>query len=126
MKKQLLILAFVLTGCGGNTGHTFLDEQSPQEIRAVLIEGKTTREDIRSKFGEPKDIDFDTNNCEIWKYEFVRMKAKGINYVPVANLFVSGTNNTTKRLKIVFNPQGILTRYAMTNNEDETKVGAFQ
>jgi hypothetical protein len=122
----VLALSLILIGCAGKTGHSFLEEKSPQEIQAVLVEGKTTREETKSKFGEPKDIDFDTNNCEIWKYEFIRSEAKGVNYVPIANLFVSGTNDTTKRLKIVFNQQGILTRYAMTNSAGETKVGAFQ
>lgn len=125
---RMLSIAFTITliGCAGKTGHTFLEEQSPQNIQAVLVEGKTTTEEVREKFGEPKDIDFDTNHCEIWKYEFVRSEAKGVNFVPIANLFYHGTNDTTKRLKIIFNQQGILMRYAMSSSNGETKIGAFQ
>lgn len=126
--SQILCVVSValLVGCAGKTGHTFLEEKSPQEIQAVLVEGKTTKEDVRSKFGEPNDIDFDTNHCEIWKYEFIRSESKGVNFVPIANLFYRGTNDTTKRLKLIFNQQGVLVRHAMSSSNGETKLGAFQ
>lgn len=131
MKKKFniicaLMMSFILMGCAGKTGHAFLEEKSPEEIKAILVEGVATKEDIRSKLGEPNDIDFDTNNCEIWKYEFKRSELSGISYVPIANWFSSGTNDTIKRLKVMFNQQGILTRYAMANSNGETKHGAFQ
>jgi len=98
MNKQLLTLsalgcAIFLSGCAGKTGHKFLEEKSPQEIQGCLIKGKTTKEEVRSTFGEPCDIDFDINHNETWKYEFKRSEAKGINYVPFANLFMSGTDD---------------------------------
>lgn len=120
------ILGLFLTGCAATTGHTFLENMSQQEISARLIAHKTTKEQVRSSFGDPEELDFQDNGKEEWLYSYKRVDAKGVNYVPVVNSFYRGTNDTTKKLRILFDLEGRVEKYSFSNSKGETKMGLFQ
>ena len=62
----------------------------------------TTKAQVKEKYGDPEDIDFGVDGTETWLYKFIRSDAKGVNYVPIANLFYQGTNNTIKKTENCF------------------------
>lgn len=121
-----ILLTLTLLGCAGKTGHTFLEEISPTDISQALVPCQTTREEVREKFGDPEEIDFDPSGREKWVYRFVRSEAKGVNYVPIVSSFYSGTNDTKKQLIILFDTTGRVTKHAFSTSRGETKLGAFQ
>lgn len=128
MKKVLVLLCTImsvnmLAGCGAKSGHSFLEKMTHQQAASYLIKGKTTREQVRSYFGDPEDIDYFPGGNEIWVYKFKRSVEKGSNYIPIIGAFTAGTNDTTKKLKIIFDKNGRVATYSMSQAKGETKVG---
>lgn len=129
MKNFCLILVLatpLLAGCAAKTGNQFLEKTSNEEISTKIIAHKTTKAEIKNLYGDPEDFDLLGDGKELWTYKFTRSEAKGINYVPYASLFYRGTNDSTRRLKILFNKEGIVENHTFSTSKGETKVGAFQ
>lgn len=128
MKKtiSMTILTLALAGCAGKTGHQFLEKLTPAEASQKLIKGQTTKDQVLSHFGEPKDIDLRDDGSEVWLYEFKRSEAKAVNFMPVVGDFYHGTNDTGKKLKIMFDKNCRVKSYAFSNAQGETKKGLFQ
>ena len=84
-----------------------------------------TESNIKELLGEPQKVDFLANGLEKWEYSHLRKAAKAVNYVPVANWFVGGTNDTTKTLVILFEGD-VVKNYTTAVAEGETKAGLFQ
>lgn len=127
MKIFVPLLFIALAGCTAvKTGNEKLGELKKSEISEIIIKGKTTKADIQAVFGDPDKTDFDNNSLEKWTYNHIRKQAKGINYVPVVNWFVSGTNDTTRSLVIVFNEDNTVKNYINSDAAGETKGGLFQ
>lgn len=129
--KNLLSITFatamtLLSGCAAKTGHGFLEEMSQEAISRDLIVSQTTKNQVKEKFGDPAEVDFDIEGKEKWVYLFTRAEAKGINFVPFVNAFYRGTNDTIKRLTIIFDTNGKVLRHAFSNSQQETHMGAFQ
>lgn len=115
------------TGCTAvKTGNEKLGELDKKSVEQIIVKDYTTKADIKSIFGDPDTTDFDNNSLEKWTYLHVRKASKGINYVPIVNMFVSGTNDTTKSLVIVFNDNGTVKNYINSDAKGETKGGLFQ
>lgn len=121
-----IFIASTLGGCAAKTGHSFLEEATQEDISKDLIVGQTTKTQVKRKFGDPLEIDFDAQGREKWTYAFLRADAKGVNYIPIINIFCNGTNDTIKRLTIIFDSQETLIKYAFNNSNHETKRGIFQ
>lgn len=129
MKKLCLILCLatpLLAGCAAKSGNQFLEKTSDAEIASKLIVHKTTKAEVKNHFGDPEDFDLLSDGKELWTYKFTRSEAKGINYVPYASLFYRGTNDSTRRLKVLFNKDGIVENHTFSHSKGETKMGAFQ
>jgi hypothetical protein len=123
---NICILGLLLAGCAITRGHTFLGNMSQQEISAKLVAHKTTKEDVRSNFGDPEEVNFQESGKEGWLYSYKRSAAKGVNYIPLANSFYNGTDDTTKNLRILFDLQGYVEKYSFSSSKGETQWGMFQ
>jgi len=124
MKKSLLITLclLLLTGCA-STGNQQLGKQTNVSLNEKITNGKTTRNQIEALLGQPDNIDFSESNNEKWTYVYQKSKSKIINFIPVANMINSGTNDQKKRLVIVFNQKGIVQRHALSESNGQTNVG---
>lgn len=97
-----LSLALNFTGCAVKTGNEKLAEVNDNSVEALVVNGKTTKSEVKINLGEPTAIDFLSNGLEKWEYKHSLRVEKGINYVPVVNWFVKGTNDTNKTLVLLF------------------------
>jgi len=122
----LTLSVLLFSGCAAKTGHTFLEKMSQEEISTKLIHGKTTKVEVIKMFGDPEDVDLRDDGREVWVYKFIRSSAKGVNFVPIANSFYAGTNDNIKRLKISFDTNSVVDKFAFSNAKGETKAGLFQ
>ena len=108
MRKTVLVgMSVVLatslfTGCAVKTGNDKLQSVTEQNIDSFIVNGVSTKKDVQSKLGGATSVDFMQNGLEKWTYLHTLKVEKGINYVPVANWFVRGTNDTKKSLVILF------------------------
>jgi len=122
----VLAAALLISGCAGKTGNEQLGKMEKSEINQKIEKGKTTKQDIKDMLGDPDKTDFDNNGHEKWTYVHVRKDLKLVNYVPVANWFVGGTNDTTKSVVVLFHDDGVVKNYIVSDAKGETKAGLFQ
>jgi outer membrane protein assembly factor BamE (lipoprotein component of BamABCDE complex) len=130
MKNILMVSALVstllFTGCAVKSGNEVLGKMDKEQINNQIIKGKSTKVDVKAMLGDPDKTDFDNNSLEKWTYIHVRKDVKAVNYIPVANWFVGGTNDTTKSLVVLFDDNGIVKNYINSDAKGETKGGLFQ
>ena len=118
-----LVLGTVLfTGCAVKTGNDRIENVTQDNILNMIEDGKSTKSEVRSKLGEPTNIDFMENGLEKWEYNHTRKVDKGINYVPVVNWFVKGTDDTKKTLLVLFEGN-IVKTHSFSSSEGETMGG---
>ena len=118
-----LVLGTVLfTGCAVKTGNDRIENVTQDNILNMIKDGKSTKADVRKAFGEPRNIGFMDNGLEKWEYHHSRSVQKGVNYVPVVNLFVKGTDDTKKTLIVLFDGNVVKT-HSFSSSEGETMGG---
>jgi len=125
MVKQFSLVAILcsifLSGCvsSGNKSVATLTEQ---QLSEQLIKGHTTKQQVKNLYGDPKDIET-MGDKERWLYEFTKKTPKASGFVPVVGLFMSGTNDETKTLKVYFDDKGYVSRHLFSSKTSETKLG---
>ena len=118
-----LVLGTVLfTGCAVKTGNDRIENVTQDNILNMIEDGKSTKADVRKAFGEPRNIGFMDNGLEKWEYHHSRSVQKGVNYVPVVNWFVKGTDDTKKTLIVLFDGNVVKT-HSFSSSEGETMGG---
>ena len=118
-----LVLGTVLfSGCAVKSGNDKLQDVTKESVTDMIKNGTSTKSEVRSKLGEPTNIDFMENGLEKWEYNHTRKVDKGINYVPVVNWFVKGTNDTKKTLLVLFEGN-IVKTHSFSSSEGETMGG---
>ena len=118
-----LVLGTVLfTGCAVKTGNDRIENVTQENILNMIEDGKSTKADVRKAFGEPRNIGFMDNGLEKWEYHHSRSVQKGVNYVPVVNWFVKGTDDTKKTLIVLFDGNVVKT-HSFSSSEGETMGG---
>jgi len=121
-----VLVLTTMTGCAVKAGNENLGKMEKSQLEQGIVKGKSTKTDVKAMLGDPDKSDFDNNSLEKWTYVHVRKDAKAVNYVPVVNWFVAGTNDTTKTLVVLFDDNGIVKNFINSDAKGETKVGLFQ
>lgn len=115
-------LVLLATGCA-SVGNERMRDQTQASVSQKIAEGKTTRQEVRDALGEATTVSFTDSGNEIWTYKHARATPKAQNFIPVVNLFSRGADVKTKELVVLFDKQGIVTRYTMRETADELKHG---
>lgn len=118
MMSMVLVAAIGFSGCSTVLGGS--QAVANQETKGIVV-GQTTKEDIRTLYGEPLSIDSIDGN-EIWLYKHLESKADMLTYIPVINV-VGGYNTITKYLQIDFTDSGVVKSYSMSKGTFRGKVG---
>lgn len=118
------LVALALAGCA-SVGNENIRHVSEQNLAEKLAKGKTTKADVRAHLGAPDETSFTDSGNEIWKYVHVKSTAKGVNFIPVVNIFASGANQEKKEVVLLFNQQGVLVNYTMNTTQGEVRQGVF-
>jgi outer membrane protein assembly factor BamE (lipoprotein component of BamABCDE complex) len=116
------LLAF--TGCA-SVGNESLRHESEASVDQKIVEGKTTKNEIRAMFGSPATTSFTDGGLEIWNYELAKMKADGVNYIPLVGLFGSSSSGTKKTLVILFDENDVVRKFSMSESPVKVKTGLF-
>ena len=101
------LFALALSACA-TYGNQSIKEETQSSVSSKMIEGKTTKAEVRQLFGDPISTTFTDAGNEIYKYKFIDSQAKAINFIPIVNIFKSGMDGTKKTLTILFDGQGIV------------------
>lgn len=128
LKKSLVFAsvaaALILSGCA-SVGNETLRAESEQTITTKIVEGKTTKNEIRAMFGSPLKTSFTDGGLEIWNYEFSNVSADAISYVPVINMFGGSASGKKKELVVLFESNNTVKRYSMSESHVTQKTGLF-
>ena len=128
MRKNILVVISIMTasilytGCAVKTGNDKLQLVTNENVGTVIENGVSTKNEVKSKLGGPGKIDFLNNGLEKWEYDHTLRVEKGVNYVPVVNWFVKGTNDTKKSLVILFDGD-IVKTHTFSSENGETMGG---
>lgn len=125
MKKvAAFAVVLVLAGCAG-VGSETLRSESEASVATKIVEGKTTKEQVRTMFGSPLKTEFTDNGLEVWRYEFSKMSADAVNFIPIVNLFGSSASGKKKELVVLFDSSNVVKRYSMSESNVSQKTGLF-
>lgn len=116
------VFAFQISGCA-STGNKELSKMETHSLSETFVKGKTTSAEVRSQFGEPSDIDFDSTGRQKWTYSHTKSTSKVSNFIPIVSLFKSGSNDLTKKVVIIFDKEDKIADYMATQSKGETKIG---
>lgn len=121
---SLVILAALTTGCA-SVGNESLRKESEGTVAQKIVEGKTTKAEIRTMFGSPTKTSFTDGGLEIWNYDFSNVSADAISYVPIVNLFGASASGKKKELVVMYDQTNIVKRYSMSESDVTHKTGLF-
>ncbi|MFM0051547.1 hypothetical protein [Caballeronia grimmiae] len=129
MKKFAVVAAIAagvvtLAGCAG-TGNDSLRSETEATVSTKIVDGKTTKAEIRGMFGSPMKTEFTDSGLEIWRYELTKVHADAVSYIPVVNLLGSSASGKKKELVVLFTPDNIVKRYSMSESDVSHKTGIF-
>lgn len=92
-------LSLLLAACA-SAGSASIKNETEESVKAKIIEGTTTKEQVRALFGAPYDKDIADDGKEVWQYDYAN-----------ANMFAQSKRKT---LMVVFN-NNVVYRYVMND-----------
>lgn len=119
-----VIVVFLMTGCA-SVGNETLRKESESSMSAKIVEGRTTKAEVRGLFGSPLKTTFTDGGLEMWNYEFTNVSLDAISYVPIVNLFGATSSGKKKELVVLFDQAGVIKRYSMSESDVKNKTGLF-
>lgn len=121
---SLIVLILNLVGCI-SYGNESLRKESEASVSQKLVEGKTTKADVKQMFGSPISTSFTDSGSEIWNYEMSKMSPDLVNFVPFVGLFGSSSSGTKKLLVILYDDNGVVKKFTMSESPVKSKFGLF-
>ncbi|WP_150523428.1 outer membrane protein assembly factor BamE domain-containing protein [Roseibium sediminis] len=126
MKNIILAIAIAAAvGACASKGNESLREETETSVAGKLTEGKTTRSQVQQMFGSPFETSFTDSGDEIWTYQFDKLQADAVNFVPIVNSFGSSYSGKRKQLVVLFDRNNVVKRYSMTDSDVSVKSGLF-
>jgi hypothetical protein len=125
--KAILAVAIgtaFLVGCA-SVGNETLRSETESSVQGKLIEGKTTKSQTKTLFGSPLKTAFTDGGLELWTYEFSKVSADAVSYIPIVNLFGATASGKKKELVVLFDSTGVIKRYSMSESDVSQKTGVF-
>jgi len=119
-----LLIFILVVGCA-STGNVSLDEATEDNVAQAIIEGETTKDEVRALYGSPFSVDYTDEGLEIYKYERSKLKADWQMYIPYALIFGSKMSGTKKELVIMFDENSVVKKISMSESDTEHKSCIF-
>lgn len=111
-----LACTFSLMGCAkGGGGNQRLAGTSTSEITDRLVEGRTTKAEVREWLGEPNGISKNKNGTESWRYNLTNNEArvKASSFIPYIGGIVGGSEHKSETRTLTINfKNGVVTDYS--------------
>ena len=125
MKKiAILLFALCLGGCA-SVGNEKLRAESESTVSQKIVQGKTTKSEVRAMFGSPMKTSFTDGGLEIWNFEFSNVSADAVSYIPVVSMFGGTASGKKKELVVMFDQADVVKRFSMSESDVTAKTGIF-
>lgn len=126
--KRIAVLActaLILSGCV-TMGNERIKGQTQESVASNIVEGKTTKAEVVAAYGDAASVGFTDSGNEVWNYTYTRAVPTPQTFIPIVGLFTAGANTTTTGLVILFNREGIVSKYTMRETQGVMKHGIAQ
>lgn len=120
----VLLATGLISGCA-STGNETLRQESETTMSQKILEGKTTKDEVRKMFGSPFKTSFTDGGLEIWNYEFSNVSADAVSYIPIVSMFGGSSSGKKKELVVMFDSQNVVKRFSMSESDVKHKTGLF-
>lgn len=121
----LVCAALVLSGCV-TVGNERMKGQTQSSVKEKITEGKTTKAEVIEAYGDASSVGFTDSGNEVWTYEYTRATPTVQTFIPIVSLFSAGANTTTTGLVVLFDRNGIVSKYTMRETKGALKRGIAQ
>jgi outer membrane protein assembly factor BamE (lipoprotein component of BamABCDE complex) len=118
------LICFSIVGCA-SVGNETLRSESESSVQNKMVQGKTTKSEVRAMFGSPLKTSFTDGGLEIWTYEFSKVSADAVSYIPIVNLFGATASGTKKELVVLIDKSDVVQRFSMSESAVKQKTGVF-
>ncbi|EXU75285.1 outer membrane protein assembly factor BamE domain-containing protein [Erwinia mallotivora] len=95
-------LIFGIAGCSSTAGNHSISNETKQSVSTKIKNGKTTKNEVLASFGKPGRETSTGSNEEQWLYSSYKSDMTALTYVPIINLFSSGSDTQSKSLTVTF------------------------
>lgn len=119
-----VVVAIALTGCA-STGNETLRRETEGTVAQKIVQGKTTKSEVRSMFGSPTKTTFTDGGLEIWNYDFSNVSADAVSYIPIVSMFGGSASGKKKELVVMYDAADIVKRFSMSEADVKHKTGLF-
>ncbi len=119
-----VVIAITTAGCA-SVGNETLRAETESSVQGKIVEGKTTKSEVRAMFGSPLKTTFTDGGLEVWTYEFSKVSADAVSYIPIVNLFGATASGKKKELVVLFDAAGTTKRFSMSESDIKQKTGVF-
>lgn len=120
----LCLSLFLVSGCS-SVGNEQIKQETQSTIETKLVKGKTTKEQVKSLFGDPIDATFHETGAEMWKYSFTKESCNASCYFIYTAWAYRSSSGTVKNLTILFDENGVVKNYTLSESPVESKSGLF-
>lgn len=124
--KKLFIAALVilpLTACT-TYGNKSLKDESQQTVKAKIVKGKTTQQDVINAFGEPQTR-ATNDGQEMWSYSSMSGESQISNYIPGLALLKNSSTAHMNSLDIWFKGN-VVDRYNFSQTASKVSRGLLE
>lgn len=121
--KKLFIAALAilpLTACT-TYGNKSLKDESQQTVKAKIVKGKTTQQDVINAFGEPQTR-ATNDGQEMWSYSSMSGESQISNYIPGLALLKNSSTAHMNSLDIWFKGN-VVDRYNFSQTASKVSRG---
>lgn len=121
--KKLFIAALVILHLNACTtyGNKSLKDESQQTVKAKIVKGKTTQQDVINAFGEPQTR-ATNDGQEMWSYSSMSGESQISNYIPGLALLKNSNTAHMNSLDIWFKGS-IVDRYSFSQTASKVSRG---
>ena len=125
---SLVFLTLFLVSCA-DVGNKSLKDVDSKQVQAKITEGKTTKSEIESMFGDPFETSFTDGGQLIFKYQYddaTALTAETVGSV-IFTLGLLGTKTEGNRntLTLLFDDNNIVKKFNMSNSKIESGTLLF-
>lgn len=115
-----LFLGAALAGCS-TYGNSTLKNETQASVSQKIQKGVTTKEQVRSLYGDPSKVTFTDSGNEVWTYSMYQNNFSFLSILPVPGTStLASTQDHDSHLVVMFDKAGRVSNYSFAN----AKTGA--
>jgi len=92
-------------------------------VGTKVVKGTTTKDQVRSLYGEPTAVSLTDAGSEVWTYEYAHATANAASFVPIVGMFAGGSNVNKNEVVFIFDKNNVMQNYTVHASQTEVRRG---